>query len=164
MRCEFLIANGKLRNVRFSNVQAPVFDQQDGLSLVSEDMPSNCEEIPTVQDDNFVGDQTCSPRDEQDELMEQDPLCEQEWDCVEDCLLSHLSCESSFDEDTLFGHAESVLTRFLECDNVQKRNVIKSRIVTLFFRQSSSHSSLKETKQQASSFLEESDRVHLTGE
>ena len=49
---------------------------------------------PSQIDEPFLSGQSAEDHDFSEEVPEQDPLYEQEWDCFEDCLLSRWSCSS----------------------------------------------------------------------
>ena len=97
---EYLIENGKWEKVRRSKRQARDCEPHEN-TLTDHETASQGEEKPSAQDMHFVSDPSGSSVVELAELPEQDPLCEQEWDCVEDCLLSNLSDTSCFDADML---------------------------------------------------------------
>ena len=77
--------------------------------------------------------------DPQNEFLERDPLFKQEWDCFEDCLLSRWSSFPGLSFEERFEEAEIVLETVFGKTVCQRRNVMKSRVVSLLFRQLSSH-------------------------
>ena len=80
------------------------------------------------------------------EFPEQAPPLEQEMDLIEDCLLSFSSSLPCFDHKKMFDHATTVFNGVVSNDNNDKTNMMKSRVVSLFFRQLSSRLSLSKNQ------------------
>ena len=97
-----------------------------------------------IDEEPFLSGQSAEDHDFSEEVPEQDPLYEQEWDCFEDCLLSRWSCSSGLNSESRFEQAETVLEVF--CDDEDKRRRLKSRVLTLMIRQLSSYLSLTKTQ------------------
>ena len=76
--------------------------------------------------------------------LDQDPRFEQGWDYFEDCLLSRWCCLSDFNCEERFQEAETILKMF--CDDETKTKAMQSRVVTLMFRNLSSHLSLTKSQ------------------
>ena len=91
-------------------------------------------------------DSSCLANDGLFEFQEQTPQFEQEWDYIEDCLMNPSSDFSRFDHTKMFDRATTVLNAFCSDEDTDKRNIMKSRVVTLFFRQLSSLLSLSKNQ------------------
>ena len=138
----YLSENGKLNLFR-SNDSARSVEGDDNQIIQNED-PPQVDETATITQDFGQEERPCPNNEMEQEFPEQDPTFEEEWDCVEDFLLSDLSCVSCFNCEKLFERAALVLNGLSKDE--QKKNLMKSRIVTLFLRQLSTLLSLSKSQ------------------
>ena len=99
-------------------------------------------------------DGICSGNDHQRESIEQDSLFEQRWDCFEDCLLTRWSSFPFFDSEKRLEEAVFIMDVVFGNADGQKRNTMKSRVISLLFRQLSTRLCLsKNQNDQVVNFL-----------
>ena len=140
---EYLEEKGRF-NTRRSNESIRSALGDDSQQSPDQGHPTQREDVE-IQQESYLAEQPCPDNERSEDFPVQDPVLEEEWDCVEDFLLSDLSYTTCFDCGKLFERATMVLNGLLNQDN-QKRNVMKSRIVTLFLRQLSSILSLSKSQ------------------
>ena len=106
------------------------------------------EEVYSQHDTSHMAEESCTAEPSSQctvsdsDVVEQDPLFEEQWDCLEECLLNRWSCFSVSNTTERFEEAEAVMnTLFVDLDE-GKRNTMKSRVITLMMRQLSSRLSL----------------------
>ena len=97
-------------------------------------------------EESCLAEQSHRGSDGQPEITEQDPLFEEQWDYLEECLLSRWSCFHVFDSAQRFEEAEAIMNSLFDGVNDQKRNTMKSRIISLMFRQLSTGLSLSKNQ------------------
>ena len=101
-----------------------------------------------------VSDLSSHCSDGQPEIIERDRLFEEQWDCLEECLLTRWSCFSSMNSSERFEEAEAVMKSLFVDISDKKRNLMKSRVISLMLKQLSSRLSLsKNQNDQLLSFL-----------
>ena len=80
--------------------------------------------------------------DGEPDFIEQDPLFEVQWDCLEECILNRWSCFPGLNSMERFREAEAVLRNLFVDANDEKRNIMKSRVISRLLRRLSLRLSL----------------------
>ena len=114
-----------------SNVHGRVRHRPDS-SAVPPIMASEqtVEELPTIE----LSSETSSEQvDAQEEREEPDPRIEHDWDCMTECLLS-ASNGSLFDEKRFLEIANAMLDRVVNNNDLNKKETMKSRVVSLLLK------------------------------
>ena len=127
-----------LKQSYFSVVSSFQNEHCDGSEIHTTAEADSKHETTHIAEVSCVAEPSAQGSNGQQEYIEQDPLFEEEWDCLEECLLSRWSSFSCLNVKQRFEEAEAVLNSLCENINDQKRNTMKSRIISLLFRQLSS--------------------------
>ena len=111
-------------------------------------------------DTTHIAEESCAAElssqgfDGRPNCVEQDPLFEEQWDCLEECLLSRWSSFPCLNPADRFEEAVTVLNNLFDGVDDQKNNVMKSRVISLILRQLSAQLSLtKNQNDQIVSFV-----------